>query len=214
GGGGAGSLPGPGGQGGGRPVGSDDRRARVETAEVDPGDLDLGRCVTVQAPARRGPGGLPRRAVLLERGWKGYRADRVGHGAREAGVAQRDRLALGLVAREQLAPAPALANRGELPAEVGGGVHRGVVALATGRGEEVSRVARDEGAASPETLGDEGEPRGPLGDPQDLEGKLASGCAQERLAGVRAGVRALARQLNVEHPQPPAVDRVHQRALL
>src|SRR5947209_1884438 len=165
---------------------------------MNPGNVEFGRRVAVKPSAELGASRVSRFAVLLELSGKLDPANRFRHRAREAGVAQRYRLALGLVAREQSRAAPSEARSGELPAEVGRVVDRGVVALAAGRGEEMGRVARDEDAPAAEALGDEGEAGGPLRDPQNLEGELAAGRANERFARVVGRGRAFARELHVE----------------
>src|SRR5882724_3270562 len=141
----------------GRAVRDDDRGPRVENAEMNAGNIEFGRGVADEPLAERGASRVPGVPVLLDLSGKLDLADRFRHGPRKARIAMCDRLALGLVGREQSGSAPALAGRGELPAEVGGVVDRGVVALAAGRGEKMGRVARDENATVSEAFGDQGE---------------------------------------------------------
>src|SRR6267143_841184 len=198
----------------GRAVGYHDGGARIEDAEVNSRNVEFRRGMPVEALAEHGARRFAGRILAFEVHGQIDVADRVGHRASESRVAVRDGFALVLVTREQARSAPSLACSGELPAEIGDVVHRGVVAQAAGRSEKVRSVTGDEGAPRAEAFGDERVARGPFGDAQYLEWKIATGGSDERFAGVIRGRLSPARQLHVEHPEFLSVDRVHEGALL
>ena len=122
-------------------VADDHRRAVVATADRDAGNVELGAAVGRQVAAgdasRRRTGGR----VVLDLRHRLESAERIRETLGIAGIAFRERPALGAVAVEQRGRRPAGDQRGELPAEVDRVLDGGVVAEAAGRREEVRRVA-------------------------------------------------------------------------
>src|SRR4051812_31506260 len=114
----------------------DNGGAFVVDAEMQARRVELARRERVQLATELGPRTVPVGVITLDGLREIETAIEVRDAARELRVAVGDRLALGLVAVEQPGPAPALADGRELPAEIGGIVDRGVVALARGRGEQ------------------------------------------------------------------------------
>src|SRR5919204_1365671 len=144
-----------------RAVAHDRRRAVIAAAEGDARDVEFGapmrREIFAGALARRGACGR----VVLELRYRLKVAERIGEALRVGGVAHGERLTLDFVSREQLWLGATLEDGGELPAEIRGVFHRGVVAEAAGRREEMRGVAADEDATLGVTLGDERVARGP-----------------------------------------------------
>ncbi|MCY1440541.1 hypothetical protein D9M71_568230 [compost metagenome] len=93
-------------------------------------------------------------------------------------------LALGFIGGEQVGSAPAQANGGEFPAEVGGVVHRGVVSLARSRCEQVGGIARNENPACAIVFRHQGESGRPFGDADDLVREIAAGRQRNGFMGV------------------------------
>ena len=194
-----------------RAIRPDDRRRVVAIAEV----------IAVHEPLVPHQLGVPRsilgaRRVARRSGLEHLRRRLVGGARRQHAfeivgrrldVAHRHRLALDLIGREQVRPAPAFEHRVELPAEIDRVLHAGVHAERASRRREMDGVAGHVDAPAAVALGDELAPH-PAQHRKDLVVEVLAHRAAQRRADVIFAMRHLLRRADDRHAEAvAAVDR-------
>ena len=114
--------------------------------------------IFTRAPARR----FACLSLRLKRGRRSIETDGIGKALGKPGIAKRDGPAFGLVAVQQRFGRLSFQDCGKLPAKIDGILDRGVVTHATGRREQMDRIAAEEHTSGTKAIGHQRTP----GDPE------------------------------------------------